>query len=172
MTDPQEVIDLVEEELRELEEARPTWWKAVKGGFGWAAATLALIGGVVWVTGHDPDNLPHALSVGWPVLWVAAIPFSYWLQKRRFEHVWRSQLMRRLDGSESPGVRAAFKVETYRAAAEQLRQDDPEMYLRILAGAEGEAASVAASYPDAFVALFLAEVEAGLAEAEAEGVTG
>lgn len=57
------------------------------------------------------------------------------------------------------GYRAAIRVETHRVAAEQLRQEDPETYQQILAMAEGEGAKAAASDPDAFVALFLAEAE-------------
>jgi hypothetical protein len=55
------------------------------------------------------------------------------------------------------GYRAAFKVEKYRAAAEELRRDEPETYQKILSMVEGEAAEGAARDPDAFVALFLAE---------------
>jgi hypothetical protein len=63
------------------------------------------------------------------------------------------------------GYRAAFRVETHRAAAEQLRREEPETYRQILAMAEGEAAAAAARDPDAYVALFLAA-------AEDEGVIG
>ncbi len=54
------------------------------------------------------------------------------------------------------GYRAAFRVEEHRAAAEQLRREDPETYQRILEMAEGEAAEAATRDPDAFVALFMA----------------
>jgi hypothetical protein len=63
------------------------------------------------------------------------------------------------------GYRAAFRVETHRAAAEQLRREEPETYRQILAMAEGEAAVAATKDPDAYVALFLAA-------AEDEGVIG
>jgi len=57
------------------------------------------------------------------------------------------------------GYKAAFKVETHRAAAEQLRREEPETYQQLLAVAEGEAAQAAARDPDAFVAIMLAELE-------------
>lgn len=57
------------------------------------------------------------------------------------------------------GYRAAFRVEKHRAAAEQLRREEPEMYQQILGMAEGDAAEAAANDPDAFVALFLAAAE-------------
>lgn len=56
------------------------------------------------------------------------------------------------------GYRAAFRVEKYRAAAEQMRIDDPEMYQTILSQADGSAAEEPARRdPDAYVAIFLAE---------------
>jgi hypothetical protein len=60
--------------------------------------------------------------------------------------------------------RAAFRVERYRAAAQELRRTDPDTYEEILAHAYGSPAEQAAmSDPDAYVALFLREAErAGL----------
>jgi hypothetical protein len=58
------------------------------------------------------------------------------------------------------GYRAAIRVEKYRAAAEQLRREDPAIYDEILARAEREATRGRGGPPrdpDAFVALFLAE---------------
>jgi hypothetical protein len=58
------------------------------------------------------------------------------------------------------GYRAAFRVEKYRAAAEQLRTENPELYQQILSQADGSDAEEAARRePDAYVALFLAEAE-------------
>jgi len=63
-------------------------------------------------------------------------------------------------GRKKRGYRAAFKVERHRAAAEQLRTEDPEVYRQILSQADGSTAEEAAGRdPDAFVALFLAEAE-------------
>jgi hypothetical protein len=67
--------------------------------------------------------------------------------------------------SRAHGYKAAFRVERYRAAAESLRQTDPDMYASILARAEGEAAESARKDPDAYVAIFLSI-------AEEEGVIG
>jgi hypothetical protein len=54
--------------------------------------------------------------------------------------------------------RAAFRVEQNRAAAQELRRDDPDVYSQILAQATGTDAEEAARRdPDAYVALFLAE---------------
>jgi hypothetical protein len=92
------------EELIELFwEVRPTWWKAVKGGLGCAFVTLILIGGIVWITGHETESLPSVVTGGWPVLWSPAIPFSYWLQKRRFERLWINYLMRSPEENERFG---------------------------------------------------------------------
>jgi hypothetical protein len=55
------------------------------------------------------------------------------------------------------GYRAAVKVETHRSAAVSLRQDNPALYEHILRTAEGDAVRAAASDPDAYVALWLAE---------------
>jgi hypothetical protein len=58
------------------------------------------------------------------------------------------------------GYKAAVRVERYRATAEQMRQNDPEMYEQILRQADGSPAEAAAARdPDAYVALFLAEAE-------------
>ena len=60
------------------------------------------------------------------------------------------------------GYQAAARVGRYRAAAEELRETNPETYQEILRQAEGsEAEAAAASDPDAFVALFLAAEDAG-----------
>jgi hypothetical protein len=60
--------------------------------------------------------------------------------------------------SRRRGYRAAFRVERYRAMAEQLRAEDRETYSQILAQATNTEAQAAAQRdPDAFVALFLAE---------------
>jgi hypothetical protein len=52
--------------------------------------------------------------------------------------------------------RAAMHVEQYRAQAEQLRAEEPELYQEILSRAEGtEAEDAARRHPDEYVALFL-----------------
>lgn len=70
--------------------------------------------------------------------------------------------------------RAAFRVEQYRAAAQELRRDDPETYWRIVEQATGSDAEAAARRdPDAFAALFLAEArDAGVIKGEARSVEG
>ena len=50
------------------------------------------------------------------------------------------------------GYRAAFRVETHRKAAEQLRREEPEMYEQILGMAEGQR-KPRLRHLDAFVAL-------------------
>lgn len=58
------------------------------------------------------------------------------------------------------GYRAAVRVEKYRAAAVQLRENEPELYAQALAQANGSDAEAAAKRdPDAYVALFLAAFE-------------
>jgi hypothetical protein len=58
------------------------------------------------------------------------------------------------------GYSAAWRVEEYRAGAEQLRADDPETYWGIVSQADGSPAEEAAGRePDAYVALVLAEAE-------------
>jgi hypothetical protein len=55
--------------------------------------------------------------------------------------------------------RAGFRVENYREAAQTLRISDPDTYEKILANAHGtEAEDAAMRDPDAYVALFLAEL--------------
>jgi hypothetical protein len=69
---------------------------------------------------------------------------------------WAAALLSVYVVSRWRGYRAAFRVETHRAAAEQPRRESSQTYQQILTMAEGEAAEAAAKDPDAFVALFLA----------------
>lgn len=58
--------------------------------------------------------------------------------------------------SRRKAYRAGLRVESKRAAAIALKQQDPEMYAAILAHAEGSDVEEAANRdPDAYVALFL-----------------
>jgi hypothetical protein len=63
--------------------------------------------------------------------------------------------MRKFLAGRKRGYQAAWKVENWRPEAERLRQEDPELYERILGEASGEAAAAAQRDPDAFVALWL-----------------
>ena len=73
--------------------------------------------------------------------------------------------VRRFFSERRKGYRAAIHVERYRSRAEQLRQDNPELFEQILAQADGSDAEDAARRdPVAYVALFLKaadDVEAG-----------
>jgi hypothetical protein len=55
--------------------------------------------------------------------------------------------------------RAGFRAEKWRAAAEQLREDDPQLYQRILSEATPEVEDAVRKDPDAFVALWLASAK-------------
>lgn len=58
------------------------------------------------------------------------------------------------------GYKTAVRVEKYRAAAVQLRENEPELYAQALAQANGSEAEAAAKRdPDAYVALVMAAVE-------------
>jgi hypothetical protein len=76
-----------------------------------------------------------ALALGWAAGFVALFVVSRW-----------------------SAYRAGLQVEVWRAKAEAIRREDPELYHRILAEAasDANAASAAARDPDAYVALWLA----------------
>jgi len=58
------------------------------------------------------------------------------------------------------GYKAAVTVERFRAEAARLRIEEPDLYAQILSGAEGsDTQEAAAQDPDAYVALFLAELQ-------------
>jgi hypothetical protein len=56
-------------------------------------------------------------------------------------------------------LRAAWKIETKRVRAEQLRVEDPDQYQQILGLAVGEGELFAEKDPDGFVAFVLADSE-------------
>lgn len=60
--------------------------------------------------------------------------------------------------SRRRSYRAAWTVETWRARAVQMREDNPELYDQILAQAQADDETAVAAHrdPDAYVALWLA----------------